>query len=506
MTAPSDGRDGRAGLRHGDSPGPGAATAPDKVLARVLDRLDAGLDAATARLLEFLRIPSVSAQRDHDPDCARAAEWVRAQLAAIGFEAGVHETPGQPIVLAHHAGIGGAGNDGAGSGGPGSGPHLLFYGHYDVQPAEPLEPWTSPPFEPVVVDGPHGPRVVARGAVDDKGQSLMWLEALRAWHDVAGGPPSRVTVLLEGEEEVGSPNLEAFLVAHRARLAADVAVISDTGMWDIDTPAITTRLRGLAYTQLTVRGPSRDLHSGMYGGSAPNPIAALARILGGLHEADGRVAVPGFYDGVAEPDPAQLAEWRSLGFDEAAFLGGIGVAPPAGRQDGERGRGALERLWARPTAEINGIWGGYQGPGSKTVIPAEAGAKVSFRLVPGQDPDRIVALFRSFVAGRAPAGVSVEVEAYSGSPGFEVASSSRWVTAARDALADEFGRPAVLIGCGGSIPVVEQLRRVLGIDSLLAGFGLEDDQVHGPNEKFELRCLHAGMRSHARLLAAFTSR
>ncbi len=474
-----------------DRPAPGAAA--DAMLDRVLGSLDAGLEAATGRLVEFLRIPSVSAQRDHDPDCARAAEWARAQLAAIGFDAAVHATPGQPIVLAHHAGPSGAAE----------GPHLLFYGHYDVQPAEPLAPWTSPPFEPVVVDGPHGRRVVARGAVDDKGQSLMWLEALRAWHAVAGAPPARVTVLLEGEEEVGSPSLEAFLSEHRSALAADVAIISDTGMWDIDTPAITTRLRGLAYTQLTVRGASRDLHSGMYGGSAPNPIAALARILDALHDADGRVALPGFYDGVAEPQPAQLDEWRALGFDEAAFLAGIGVSAPSSPPSGERGRGALERLWARPTAEINGVWGGYQGPGSKTVIAAEAGAKVSFRLVPGQDPDRIVALFRDFAAAHAPPGTAVTLEAYSGSPGFEVASDSPWVALARTALAGEFGRPAVLIGSGGSIPVVEQLRRVLGIDSLLVGFGLEDDQVHGPDEKFELRCFRAGMRSHARLLAAF---
>ncbi|MGI4975641.1 MAG: dipeptidase [Janthinobacterium lividum] len=476
------------------APPAGTTEAPDAVLDGVLRHLDAALEPATARLVEFLRIPSVSAQRDHDDDCARAAEWARGQLAAIGFAAAVHPTAGQPIVLARH--------DGPGDKGLGDGPHVLFYGHYDVQPAEPLAPWTSPPFEPAVVDGPHGRRVVARGAVDDKGQSLMWLEALRAWHEVAGSPPVRVTVLLEGEEEVGSPNLEAFLSEHRDALAADVAVISDTGMWDIDTPAITTRLRGLAYTQLTVRGPARDLHSGMYGGSAPNPITALAHILARLHDADGRVAIPGFHDGVAEPSPAQLEEWRTLGFDEAAFLGGIGVAAPASPPSAERGRGGLERLWARPTAEVNGIWGGYQGPGSKTVIPAEAGAKVSFRLVPGQDPDRIVALFRDFAAAHAPPGTTTTLEAYSGSPGFEVASGSRWVAAARGALSAEFGRPAVLIGSGGSIPVVEQLRRVLGIDSLLVGFGLEDDQVHGPDEKFELRCLHAGMRSHARLLAA----
>ena len=475
---------------------PDGASAPDAGLDGVLHRLDAGLEAATGRLVEFLRIPSVSAQRDHDPDCARAAEWARGRLAQIGFAAEVHATPGQPIVLARHAGTSASADR----------PHLRFYGHYDVQPAEPLAPWTSPPFEPVVADGPRGRRVVARGAVDDKGQSLMWLEALRAWHEVAGGPPARVTVLLEGEEEVGSPSLEAFLAEHRDALAADVAIISDTGMWDIDTPAITTRLRGLAYTQLTVRGAARDLHSGMYGGSAPNPIAALARILDALHDPDGRVALPGFYDGVAEPEPAQLEEWRGLGFDEAAFLAGIGVSAPASPPFAERGRAGLERLWARPTAEINGVWGGYQGPGSKTVIPAEAGAKVSFRLVPGQDPDRVVALFRAFAAAHAPPGIATTLEAYSGSPGFEVASGSRWVATARAALAEEFGRPAVLIGSGGSIPVVEQLRRVLGIDSLLVGFGLEDDQVHGPDEKFELRCFRAGMRSHARLLAAFARR
>ncbi len=460
---------------------------PGSELERVLARLDADAPEALARLLAFLRIPSVSAQRDHDPDCARAAGWAADQLRAIGFAVEVHATPGQPIVLAHHPG-------------PASdvGPHLLFYGHYDVQPAEPLALWSSPPFEPVVVEGPHGKRVVARGAVDDKGQSLMWLEALRAWHAEAGGPPTRVTLLLEGEEEVGSPSLEAFLVAHRSVLAADVAIISDTGMWDIDTPAITTRLRGLAYTQITVRGASRDLHSGTYGGSAQNPISALAQILSGLHDADGRVAIKGFYDGVEEPNAAQSTQWQTLGFDEAAFLGAVGLSVPAG----ERGRSVLERLWARPTAEVNGIWGGYQGPGSKTVIAAEAGAKVSFRLVPGQDPSQVVKAFRHFVASRAPLGVQVVLEVFDGvSPGFEVASASPFVQAARDALAAEYGRPAVLAGAGGSIPVVEQLRRVLGIDSLLIGFGLDDDRIHSPDEKFELRCFYKGARSHARLLA-----
>ncbi len=450
----------------------------------VLDHIEANLDAARERWFSFLRIPSVSAQPVHDADCRAAAEWVRAQLAGMGFTAAVHPTPGHPIVLGHHPG-------------PGvDAPHLLFYGHYDVQPAEPLELWSSPPFDPVLVAGPHGPRVVARGAVDDKGQVSMWLEALRAWHAVHGTLPVQVTVLVEGEEEVSSPNLEPFLTAHQAALRVDIAVISDTGMWDIDTPALTTRLRGMAYVQVKVHAAQRDLHSGLYGGSALNPINALSRILADLHDDSGRIQLPGFYDGVRELPPALVAEWGALGFNEAAFLGGIGLSQPAG----EQGRTGLERLWARPTADVNGIWGGYAGPGSKTVIAAEAGAKVSFRLVPGQDPAAVVAAFRAFVDERLPSDARAEIEVFGTAPGIEIPDDSRYVQAAKQVLAEEYGRPAVLVGSGGSIPVVESMRRLLGIDSLLMGFGLNDDQVHSPNEKFEWRCFHHGVRSHARLL------
>ncbi|MDT7951911.1 MAG: dipeptidase [Acetobacteraceae bacterium] len=456
----------------------------------VLDRVDANLQESQQRWFSLLRIPSISAQPAHAADCQAAAEWVRAQLAGMGFTAAVHGTAGHPVVLAHH--------DGAGE----NAPHMLFYGHYDVQPAEPLELWDHPPFEPTVVEGPHGARVYARGAVDDKGQVMLWLEALRAWVDETGGLPVRVTVLVEGEEEVGSPNLEAFLAAHRAGLTADAAVISDTGMWDVRTPALTTRLRGLVYAQVTVRAAERDLHSGMFGGSALNPINALTRILGQLHDEQGRVQLPGFYDGVTELAPEQAAAWDALGFDEAAFLGGIGLSTPAG----ETGRSALERLWARPTADVNGIWGGYQGPGSKTVIAAEAGAKVSFRLVPGQDPERVAEGLRQFVTSRAPEGVRVEVEVFSGAPGIEIEAAGPVLQAARQALAAEYGRDAVLIGCGGSIPVVESFRRMLGMDSVLMGFGLEDDQVHSPNEKFEVTCFHHGIRSHARLLGELAAR
>ena len=451
---------------------------------RVLDRIEADFAAHQARWLDWLRIPSISAQPDHGKDCRAAAVFARAALEEIGFVASLRETAGHPVVLGHHPGPGG------------DAPHLLFYGHYDVQPAEPLELWSHPPFEPAVVDGSHGKRVVARGAVDDKGQVAMWLGALRAWVDATGGLPVRATVLIEGEEEIGSVNLEPFLAANRDDLRADIAVISDTGMWDIDTPALTTSLRGLVYAQIVLRAAARDLHSGMFGGSALNPIDALARALAALHDGQGRITIPGFYDGVRETPAAQAAQWAALGFDEAAFLGGIGLSVPAG----EAGRGGLERLWARPSCDINGIWGGYSGPGAKTVIAAEAGAKVSFRLVPGQDPQAVMAAFRRFMHDHVPADAKLDITEFGSGPGIEVPADSRFVRAARAALAEEYGREAVLIGCGGSIPVVDSMRRLLGLDSLLMGFGLDDDQVHGPNEKFEVRCFRHGMRSHARLL------
>jgi acetylornithine deacetylase/succinyl-diaminopimelate desuccinylase-like protein len=460
-----------------------------ETLETVLRHVDSGLDQSRERLFALLRIPSISAQPGHAADCRRAAEWVRDQLTELGFTAALRDTPGHPVVVAHCEAPPGY-----------RGPHVLFYGHYDVQPVDPVELWNSPPFEPQLVKGPHGKRFVARGAVDDKGQTMMFLEALRAWKHVTGAIPAHVTVLIEGEEEVGSRNLEPFLIANRQELAANIAVISDTGMWDIDTPAITTRLRGMAYTQVTLRAASRDLHSGLYGGSALNPINALCRALGELHDAKGRIQVPDFYAGVKEPTNAQAAQWGELGFDENAFLGDIGLKCPVG----EQGRPALQRLWARPTADINGIWGGYTGPGSKTVIPAEAFAKVSFRLVPGQDPGKVVEGFRRFLAERVPVDAKLEVEHFgTGSPGIEIATDSPWMKAAQAALGDEFGRPALLMGSGGSIPVVSSIKNVLGIDTLLMGFGLNDDQVHSPNEKFEQRCFHHGIRSHARLLAKF---
>lgn len=455
-------------------------------LAEVLTAIDSGLEATRERLFALLSIPSVSTDPAHAGDCRRAAEWVAADLAQSGFAADVRETEGHPVVLAHHKGPGG------------NAPHILYYGHYDVQPPDPIELWKSPPFSPTLVEGPRGPRIVARGAVDDKGQCMTFLAAFRAWHAVTGSLPVAATVLIEGEEEVGSPNLEPFLLAERAKLAADVAVITDTGMWNIDTPALTTRLRGMAYTEITLTGPNRDLHSGIYGGSALNPINALTRILGDLHDSEGRVQIPGFYDDVRPLDAATARQWENLGFDEAAFLRALGLSHPSG----ERVFTGLQRLWARPTADLNGIWGGYTGPGSKTVIPSAASAKLSFRLVPDQDPEKIIAGLKRFIDARKPGDARVEYKVFAAGRGIEVPLDSSFVTAARQALADEFQREPIMMGCGGSVPVVESLSRALGISSLLMGFALEDDQVHSPNEKFELRCLARGTRSQARLIAA----
>ena len=457
----------------------------DKVLARA----DATFDAAQARWIDWLRIPSISAQPAHAADCRAAAEFACKELTALGFAASVRETAGHPVVVAHHPG-------------PGTGPHLLYYGHYDVQPADPLELWTTPPFEPTIVDGPHGKRVYARGAVDDKGQVQMWLAAFRAWFEETGTMPCRISVLIEGEEETGSVNFKPFVHENAAELKADIVVISDTGMWDVDTPAISTSLRGMVYMQVDLKAANRDLHSGMYGGSALNPINALATALGQLKNAEGRVMVPGYYDGVRDISTRQSNQWAALGFSEEKYLGDIGLTTPYG----EVGRGALERLWARPTCDICGIWGGYQGPGTKTVIASEAGAKVSFRLVPGQDPAKVVEGFKTFMQARVPKDAQLTFTVFGAAEGLEIPTDSPFVQAAAAALEEEYGKPAVMAGCGGSIPVVETFQKALGLDSLLIGFGLDDDQVHSPNEKFEVTCFRHGMRSHARLLGKLAGR
>ena len=456
-------------------------------MEQVLKHIDDHLDASLQNLFSLLRIPSISAQPAHADDCRKAAVWARDTLTAMGFTARLSETAGLPGVIATHHG---AGPDA---------PHVLFYGHYDVQPADPLALWESDPFDPQLVDGPSGKRIVGRGAVDDKGQVVSFFEACRAHLAVHGKLPVRLTILLEGEEECGSPSLAELLTNEKDTLAADFVLVADTNMWNFETPAITTSLRGLAAVEVTVKAASRDLHSGLFGGLALNPINALTHVLGDLHDDEGRIRIPGFYDGVAPVPEAVQTSWERLGFDAEAFLGDVGLRHPAG----EHGQSPLAQLWARPTADINGIYGGYQGAGTKTVIPAQATAKLTFRLVPGQDPDKILSSFERFVTERLRPDATAEFKRSGGARGFTVDVNAPFLAAARQALADEFGKPAALIGSGGSIPVVEAFQTYLGLETLLAGFGLDDDRIHSPNEKFELACFHRGARAHARLLAAF---
>ncbi len=457
------------------------------MLDTVLARLDADRDAALDRLFDLIRCKSVSTDPAFAAECRRAAEWLAADLAGLGLEARVIGTDGQPIVRA--------------DGGTGA-PHLIFYGHYDVQPADPLELWDHDPFEPRRRTLPDGREVISgRGAADDKGQLMTFVEALRAWRTATGALPCRITVLIEGEEESRGTSLRRYLEAEGAAIGADLVLVCDTGMWNAETPAITTQLRGICAEELTVHGPARDLHSGMYGNAAANPIEVLARALAGLRDAAGRVTIPGFYDRVPELDPAIAAQWDALGFDDGAFLGEVGLARPAG----EAGRSALEQVWARPSAEINGIWGGYTGAGFKTVIPAEAHAKVSFRLVGEQDPGAIAAAFREQVTAALPADCRVTFKGHGGAPAIAMATTDPRFEAARRALGEEWGREAAFIGAGGSIPVVGDFKRLLGLDSLLIGFGLEDDRIHSPNEKYDLASFTRGARSWARVLAALAA-
>lgn len=454
-------------------------------LPAILARLDADLDASLARLSSWLEIPSISTDSAYVADSRRAAEWLRADLEALGFQAALRETPGHPIVLAHRPK-------------PGA-PHVLFYGHYDVQPVDPLNLWESEPFKPVVKEIEPGRKaILGRGACDDKGQVMTFVEALRATLAETGDLPVGITVLVEGEEESGSVNLPAFIRDNAAELKADLALVCDTGMWDRDTPAITSTLRGMVYQEVTLTAADRDLHSGLFGGAAQNPIHVLSAIIAALRDGDGRITIPGFYDGVHEPSAEQLADWKALGLTEEEFLGGVGLKASIG----EKGRLLIEQIQSRPTCDVNGIWGGYTGEGSKTVIAAKASAKISFRLVGDQDPEKIASAFRQFVRDRLPADVTAEFIGHAGSPALAVPVDSPALLKAREALAEEWGRKAVTIGSGGSIPVGGDFKRTLGLDTLFVGFGLEDDRVHSPNEKYDLSSFHKGQRSWARILQA----
>ena len=440
----------------------------------------ANLDRFLAELFDFLRIPSISAKSEHNGDTRHAAGWLRDRMRDIGLEAEILETPRHPVVLGEWRGA----RDDA--------PTVLVYGHYDVQPAEPLELWTAPAFEPDVRDG----RIYARGSADDKGQLFLHVKAAESLLAEDGRLPVNLIVLAEGEEEIGSPNLIPFVEAHSERLACDVVVISDSAMFAPGLPSVLFSLRGLAYFEITVHGPASDLHSGSYGGGVVNPAMALARILGTLHDENGRIAIPGFYDDVVDWGDETRAEIRALPFDDEEFRDGVGVAALSG----EAGYSTLERLWIRPTCEVNGLLSGYTGEGAKTVLPAHSMAKVSFRLVPDQDPARVAKLLRAHIARVAPPEVRVEIEELHGGMPWRGQVSGGLIDAASRALARSFGRRPVLTGEGGSIPIVGEFERILEAPVLLLGFALPGANMHAPDEWFPLENFDKGIVALAALL------
>lgn len=455
----------------------------------VLSRIDDQLEPAIERLMAFLRIPSISTDPAHTDACRQAADWLVNDLQGIGIAAERRDTPGRPMVVGHV---------------PGEGPHLLFYGHYDVQPVDPLDQWRTDPFEPVLQDTAENGRVIrARGASDDKGQLMTFVEACRAWVEVHGRLPCRLTFFFEGEEESGSPSLVPFLRENAAELSADLALVCDTAMVAPGVPSIASQLRGMLKDEFTLHGPRIDLHSGHYGGPALNPLKEIARIIASFHDETGRVAVAGFYEGVEEVPDELLRQWQNSGFDEESYLGAVGLSRP----HGEAGYSALVQQWARPTLEINGLWGGYQGAGSKTVIPAEAHCKFTCRLVGEMDPDAVRRRVRAHVEARLPQDARVTWDNdLDGSPAAVMDISRPEFERARQALSEEWGREAVFAGMGGSIPVTRHFKDILGLESMLIGFAQEDDAIHSPNEKYNVESFHKGMRSWVRVLDSLSRR
>jgi len=454
-------------------------------LQTVLNDIDNNQAQSLERLFELLRLESISTDTQYAQECIKAADWLVQDLTKIGFDATRHDTPGHPMVVGKlHSGK--------------DKPHLLFYGHYDVQPVDPLSLWNNAPFDPTIEDTPNGKVIRARGAADDKGQLMTFVEACRAWKNVTGSLPANITVFIEGEEESGSPSLIPFMQNHVDLLKADIALVCDTGMWDSNTPAISTMLRGMVGEQFTITGPSLDLHSGMYGGPAINPIRVLNKILAGIHDDNGRITLENFYDGVSDPSEQIKQQWSALNHNEADFLGGVGLSQPAG----EAGYSVLEQIWSRPAFDVNGIWGGYTGEGFKTVLPSEASAKVSFRLVGEQDPDKIQQTFQQYVRDHLPKDCSVTFHSKDASAATVMPIDAPEFARAHAALCEEWENDAVYAGCGGSIPVVGHIKDILAMDSLLVGFGQDDDAIHSPNEKYDLKSFQKGTRSWARILDA----
>ena len=455
-------------------------------LDAVLARIDSDLPAATDRLLELLRIQSISTDPAYKAACDKAADWLVADLQSLGVSAEKRATPGHPMVVGHV---------------DGPGPHVLFYGHYDVQPVDPLNLWNRDPFDPAIEETAKGKVIRGRGASDDKGQLMTFIEACRAWKAEHGSLPCKITFFLEGEEESGSPSLVPFMKENADELKAEIALICDTGLFQSKTPAIMTMLRGLLGEEMTITGPDKDLHSGMYGGIAMNPARVLTKILGGLFDGNGVIQAPELYEGVPELSDEIKAQWAGLGFDAEDFLGDVGLSVPAG----ESHVTPLEMIWARPTAEINGIWSGYTGDGFKTVLPSEAHAKISFRLVGTQDPDAIRKNFRAWVEAQLPADCKIAWKDHSCSPASQMSTEHPAFEAARKALSDEWPDPAAYAGCGGSIPIAGYFKTILDMDAMLVGWGKDDDQIHSPNEKYDLESYHKGIRSWARILDAISS-
>ncbi|MEP1612543.1 MAG: M20/M25/M40 family metallo-hydrolase [Roseobacter sp.] len=454
-------------------------------LDAVLTKIDSNMPQALDRLQKLLRIPSISTDPAYTSDCDAAADWLVADLESIGITAKKRPTPGHPMVVGHI---------------DGPGPHLLFYGHYDVQPVDPLALWDNDPFDPQIEDTPKGKVLRGRGTADDKGQLMTFVEACRAWKAVHGSLPCKLTFFFEGEEESGSPSLVPFMEENKEELKADLALICDTAMFESKTPAIVTMLRGMLQEEITITGPDKDLHSGYYGGIAINPIRVLSKIIAALHDADGRVTIPGFYDGVHELSDGMRAQWDALDFNDVQFLKDVDLAIPAGEQD----RTPLEMTWSRPTCEVNGITGGYAGEGFKTVLPSCASAKISFRLVGDQDPLAIRTRFREMIQSLLPADCSVDFVDHGANKACVIDTSDPKFALALDALKDEWNLPAAYIGGGGSIPIAGHFQDILATPPLLIGFGKDDDGLHSPNEKYDLESFHKGTRSWARILAALT--
>jgi acetylornithine deacetylase/succinyl-diaminopimelate desuccinylase-like protein len=448
----------------------------------VLGDIDVNFEITVAKLLDLIAIPSISSEPQGEAGIACAAEWLKQELDAIGLKAQVVSTKGHPVVLARTVPslIGR--------------PRLLFYGHYDVQPIGDPKQWKHAPFEPRVIEEDGFHRFYGRGSSDSKSQLWTFIEALRAWKSVFGEFPADIVVLLEGEEECGSPSLPDFIESHRDDLACDVAFICDAEMWSPTQPAITTQLKGLVHERITISAPNSDLHSGHYGAVAANPIRILSAILAGIHDETGGIAIDGFYDGVQDMPAKVRQQWSELA-KERSLIGDVDLTGGVT----EQGYSAVEAMWGRPTVDINGITGGNQGPGERSVLPGSATARISFRLVAGQEPENIRRCFRSHVQARLPEGCKVEFEGAGGSSAVVLSQESKYLKAASRGLEEEWGAPAVLRGTGGAIPLVEQFSRGLGAECVVIGFILPGDAIHAPDERYDTERLRKGARSWVRI-------